>query len=85
MVAISAADVEPGAVCRERRGQAGQQNQRKAQLALGGEGSGGQQHGRGRQRDAQLLHEYPGEEQQVAVGQEDMSRQFHKADFACRE
>ena len=77
MVAVAAADEEPGGVRDERCGQAGQQCQGKADLVLGGEGSGGQQDRRGGQRYAKLLNQDPDEQQQVTVGEENVCGQCH--------
>jgi hypothetical protein len=71
-MAIAAADEEPGAVCRERRGQPGKQGEDKIQFVLGGEGSGGQQNRRSGQRHAELLHQNPGKEQQVAINEQNV-------------
>ena len=67
MVAVFAADQEPGAVGDERGNETGQECKRKAELALGRKCSGSQQHGGGGQGNAELLHQDPGEEQEVSV------------------
>jgi hypothetical protein len=74
MVPVAAANEEPDAVCHQRRNQPSQQGKRKTDLMLGRKRSGGQQHRRCRQRNSELLHQNPGEEQQVPVHQQDVFR-----------
>ena len=54
----------------------------KAELALSGQRAGGQQDGRGGERDSELLDQDPGKEDQVAVGEQDVSGEFHGDDPA---
>ena len=49
----------------------------KADFVRGGERSGGKQNRRGRQRNAELLNQNPGKEQQVPVEEQNVFRQRH--------
>ena len=84
MVAIAATDEEPCAVCHERGGQPGQQGEGKIELVLSGKGARSQQNRRGGQRNPKLLHQNPGEEQQVAVREQNVFRQSHKGRSSLR-
>ena len=61
VVAVAAADDEPGRVGDQAGRHAGHQGEREVDLLIGRERPGRQQHRRGRQRDAELLHQDPGE------------------------
>ena len=77
MVAVAAADENQVLSAMMQRRTAGEQGEGEAELVLGGESAGGQQNRRGGQRDAELLHQNPGKEQQVAVGEQDVGGEFH--------
>ena len=77
VMAVLAANEIPGAVCRQRGPKPDKQRQGKADFAGGGQSPRSQQDRRSGQRNSELLHQNPGEEQQVSVHQQEMCRQFH--------
>ena len=72
-----ASDEKPGGVGGEATGQRGPEREGETDLAFGGESTGGEQDWSGGKRDSELLHQDPGEEQQVAVGDQNMLGQCH--------
>ncbi len=78
MMAEIAAHHKPGAVGDQAGDDPGQQGKGKAELMLGRQGSGGQEHRGGGQRNAALLHQNPSEEQKIAVGKQNMCGQSHR-------
>jgi len=77
-MALRAPNKKPNAVCYERGGDSHGKRERKADLALGRKCAGGQQYRHRRQGKAELLHQHPGEDEQVAIHQKNVCRQRHE-------